>query len=115
MSVVGAMKLRVLGESETRTTLSSWIETLIFLISNDNKFSRFMSDLKEWKSVTLEHRGFKADVAEVDGSKMTAANKFINLKVMLGWISIHCPVISSSFIKEEAGSLDEIFQRLHEY
>ena len=56
-----------------------------------------------------------SDDAEINGSKMTAANKTINLKVLLGFISIHAPVISSSFIKEEALSLEEIFQRLREY
>ena len=113
--VFGKLKLRTLNENETRGTLSSWIESLIFLISNDPKFSRFIDDMKEWKSPSRLNRGFMSDDAEINGSKMTAANKTINLKVLLGFISIHAPVISSSFIKEEALSLEEIFQRLREY
>ena len=46
---------------------------------------------------------------------MTAANKAINFKVFLGFVSLHCPCISSSFVKDQAKSLDEIFQRLREF
>ena len=64
---------------------------------------------------TEPNRGFIADVAEVNGKIMTAQNKAINLKVLLGYISIHSPVVSASFIKEEARSLNDIFKHLKEH
>ena len=111
MSLFGNMKQKILTESESRTTLNAWVESLQFLISNDPRFSRFIDDLKTWKPSSVEYRGFTSDGT----AGMTANNKLINLKVLLGWISIHAPVISSSFIKEEACSLDEVYQRLREY
>ena len=46
---------------------------------------------------------------------MTAQNKAINLKVLLGYIAIHAPVVSASYIKEEARSLNDIFKHLKEH
>ena len=108
-------KQRVLTEQETRGSLEAWCEQLMYHISNEDKFERYLLDLNKWKSTATANRGFTADAVETNGSKMTAEKKFINLKVLLGFISIHAPVISSSFIKEEACSLEEIFTRLRQY
>ena len=108
-------KQRVLTEQETRGSLEAWCEQLMYHISNEDKFERYLLDLNKWKSTATANRGFTADAVETNGSKMTAEKKAINLKVLLGFISIHAPVISSSFIKEEACSLEEIFTRLRQY
>ena len=106
---------RVLHEGETELSLNNWIESLLFHISNEPKFSRFLEDLDTWGAATENNRGFIADVVEVNGKKMTAQNKAINLKVLLGYIAIHSPVVSASFIKEEARSLNDIFKHLKEH
>lgn len=108
-------KQRILNETESRVSFNTWCESLMFHIAQDAKFSRFIDDLKTWESPTVVNRGFHSDETDINGSKLTAAAKLINLKVLLGYISIHAPVISSSFIKEEACSIDEIINRLCEY
>ena len=109
-------KQRVLQEhGENRVSYSTWEESLYFHISNEPKFARFLSDLKTWQATSVANRGFTDDAAEVNGTKMTAANKLINLKVLLGYIHIHAPIIAGNFIKEEACSIDDIFERLRGY
>ena len=108
-------KQRVLTEQETRGSLEAWCEQLLYHISNENKFERYLDDLKTWKANSTPNRGFTADTVEINGTKFTAEKKAINLKVLLGFISIHAPVVSSTFIKEEARSIEEIFQRLRQY
>ena len=109
-------KQKVLTDNETRQSLNRWIESLYFHISNEPRFCRFIDDLKEWQGSNVVNRGFVNDINDPPtGLKMTAANKAINLKVFLGFVSLHCPCISSSFVKDQAKSLDEIFQRLREF
>ena len=110
-------KQRVLTEQESRGSLEAWCEQLIYHISNEDKFERYLDDLKTWNSTTsgTPNRGFVADTQDVNGKRFSAEKKAINLKVLLGFISIHAPVISSAFIKEEAHSIDEIFDRLRQY
>lgn len=115
MTSAFSTKQRTLTDNETRISLNGWVETLYFHISNEPKFARFLTDLKTWGLPNVEDRGFTSDANAVDGIKLTAANKVINLKVLLGFISIHAPVISSSFIKEETCSVEDIFHRLREY
>ena len=109
------MRPRILHEDETRNSLSSWIDSLLFYLSTEPRFSRYLDDLSEWQGTSVPHRGFRDDVKPVDNKTLTATNKATNLKIMLAFIAVHCPVISSSFVKEEANSLDEIFNRLREH
>ena len=106
-------KQRVLTETETRGSLEAWCEQLIYHIANENKFERYIDDLKSWKSSATPNRGFTADPQGENA--MSAAKKAINLKVLLGFIAIHAPIVSSTYIKEEACSIDEIFDRLRQY
>ena len=110
-------KQRILTEQESRGSLEAWCEQLIYHISNEDRFERYVEDLKTWSSVAsgTPHRGFTADTQDINGKKFSAEKKAINLKVLLGFISIHAPVISSAFIREEAHSIDEIFDRLRQY
>ena len=106
---------KVLGDNETRVSFNTWQESLLFHINNEPKFARFISDENQWEPASTENRGFVDDTEEIGGTKMTAKNKLINLRVLLGYISIHAPIISSTFIKEEACSIEEIFERLRGY
>ena len=117
MSAFTSTKQRILNEQDKRGSLEAWCESLIFHISNDNRFERYLTDLKNWQPVSsgIDHRGFTSDADEVNGSKYTAEKKAINLKVLLGFISIHAPVISSTFVKEEACCIEQIFERLRIY
>ena len=96
------MRPRILHEDETRNSLSSWIDSLLFYLSTEPRFSRYLDDLSEWQGTSVPHRGFRDDVKPVDNKTLTATNKATNLKIMLAFIAVHCPVISSSFVKEEA-------------
>ena len=104
-------KQRILTDNETRLSLSRWIESLYFHISNETKYMRFIDDLSEWEGSDVIYRGFENDEDDPPtGEKMTAARKAINLRMFLGFVSLMAPVISSFFIKDEARSLEEIFQ-----
>ena len=107
---------RVLHEGETRTSLNSWFDSLMFHISCEPRFAKFI-DIK-WQPSSVPNRGFFDDIPKNQDDKttlLTAKQKCINLKMLLGWLSIHSPVISAQYIKEEASSLDDIFNRLREH
>ena len=106
---------RILHENETRNSLSGWYDSLLFHLSTENRFSRFLDDLSQWGPPSVPNRGFLDDPTEEGVRGLTAVNKATNLRLLLGYICIHCPVISSHFIKEEARSLDQIYNRLREH
>ena len=83
---------RVLHAGETELSLNNWIESLLFQISNEPKFSRFIEDLDAWGADTENNGGFIADVAEVNDKKMTAQKGYQSKST--SWV--HCNSFSSS-------------------
>ena len=71
-------KQRQLTETETSTSFESWRESMLFHISLDSKFSRYLDDLKTWN--TTVNRGYNDDPESVTADKkMTAVQKSITL------------------------------------
>ena len=108
-------KQRVLTESETPSTFTTWSESIIFHIVIDNKLARYNdpADLGKWQSSAVENRGYTNDDGDVaENIRMTAVQKQTYLKVLLGSISTFAPVISNKFITDQATSINEIFEKL---
>lgn len=70
-------KQRILTEHESRGSLEAWCEQLLYHISNEDKFERYLEDLKTWCSVAsgIPHRGFITDEQEVNGKRFSAEKK----------------------------------------
>ena len=66
------MRPRTLHEDKTRNSLSSWIDSLLFYLSTEPRFSRYIDDLSEWQGTTVPHRGFINDTQPVDNKLLTA-------------------------------------------
>ena len=109
-------KQRPLTDNETPTSFESWKESMCFTISLDKKAARFLDDLKTWRSSNVVNRGFVNDDNTVDADlKMTAIQKSMTLEHILGIVAGYAPVISHSYIKQSALSLEDIFNRLRSF
>ena len=112
-------KQRSLTDNETFTSFNCWREGVIFHISLDTKTARFTEsgDLKAWLPTDENaDRGFTNDPsAMAEDKKMTGPAKSALLNIVLGSIASQCPVISWSFITQEATSLNDIWNRLRAY
>ena len=109
-------KQRSLTEDETSTSFESWKETMCFSLSLERKYARFLDDLKTWSNSNVVNRGFTDDPAAVEADiRMTAVQKALCLQHILGIVSTYAPVISHTFIKNTALSLEEIFNRLRSH
>ena len=111
-------KQRTLTQNETLNTFENWKQSLIFHIIGDAKLARFCDndDLAKWGPYKQNHRGFTNDPTTVDENKrMTANQKTIMLKVLLGSVANYAQVISHTFITRQATSLEDIFNRLRAF
>ena len=109
-------KQRQLTETETPTSFESWKESLCFILSLDRKFARFLDDLKTWSNSNVVNRGFINDTGEVDENiRMSAVQKALSLEHVLGIVAGYAPVISHSYVKNSALSLEDIFNRLRSH
>ena len=111
-------KQRVLNESETPNSFTTWVEAMKFNIVIDNKLSRFAdtNDLGTWGPESTANRGFTNDTNDIaEAIRMTAVQKAALLKCLLGSIAGFCPVISNPFITEQATSLETIFDKLRSH
>ena len=115
-------KQRVLNEHETESSFTTWLQSMQFNIAVDGKFSRYLDkeDLGEWSPSSIPTRGFTNDAVEGENVlpkevRMTAVQKEMILKILLGSISSFAPVVSNKFITEQATSLQEIFNRLRSH
>ena len=93
----------------------TWTQAITFHIVSDSKFSRYLddNDLGSWGPLSSTNRGFKNDAESVDKEiKMTGARKAQVLQILLGSVATFAPVISCTYITEQATSLEQIFNRL---
>ncbi len=114
-----APKQWMLSKNESITSFNSWRQNLIYTLSCDDKFTEFLVDDARWEKKTkanAKSRGFIGDGLGVEASKRrTAAQKVIDLELMLGQIANFCPVIARNSIVNHSTSLSQIWQtiRLH--
>ena len=111
-----APKQRSLTENETSTSFEAWSENMSFSLSLDKKSARFLDDLKTWSKSNVANRGFVNDPETVEADvRMTAVQKALCLQHVLGIIANYAPVISHTYIKSSALSLEDIFNRLRSH
>lgn len=113
-----APKQWMLTKNETINSFEGWKQNLVYTLSTDTSFSRFLEAGATWlkKSRTHPNRGFNDDGEDVAlRQRMTAVQKVNTLELMLGQIANYCPVISRSTIVRNSTSLPYIWQsiRLH--
>ena len=118
MAGARAPKQWSLTKNETITPFESWRQNLIYTLSLDGAFSKFLEKGVEWQKKTADcpDRGFSDDGSDVpDSSRLTAAQKAVQLDLMLGQTANFCPVIARNSIVKNSTSLQQIWQsiRLH--
>ena len=89
---------------------------MIFHISLDAKTARFTStgDLSTWTAA--DNRGYVNDgTGTNEDIKMTAQAKAALLNIVLGSVASFSPVISWTFITQEATSLNDVWDRLRAF
>ena len=110
-----------LTESETLTSFEAWKSNFVYRLNSEARFSPFLLDGVVWlkKSRVPDHvRGLLPDLlldGAADPNGFTAAQKLLNLELMLDQIANFCPVISRRTIVNESTSLTSVWQavRLH--
>ena len=118
MAGARAPKQWSLTKNETITSFESWRQNLLYTLSLDNAFSKFLEKGVEWQKKTADSpkRGFSDDGSDVPApSRLSAVQKAAQLELMLGQIANFCPVIARNAIVKNSTSLQQIWQsiRLH--
>ena len=104
-----APKQWALTKIETITSFKSWQGNLLYTLSTDAQFTRFLVHSHTWRKVSegINHRGC---TGVEDGP--TAIAQCASLTMMLGQIANFCPIISPSSIVDESASLPIIWDRI---
>ena len=118
MAGARAPKQWSLSKNETITSFESWRQNLLYTLSLDNAFTKFLDKGAEWQKKTADcpTRGFSDDSSDVPvSSRLTAAQKTAQLELMLGQIANFCPIIARNSIVKNSTSHQQIWQsiRLH--
>ena len=118
MAVARAPKQWPLTKNETITTFEAWRQNLTYILSLDANFAVYMVDGATWrkKSTAVQNRGFTNDGDDVvAANRKTAAQKAVQLELMLGQIANYCPIISRNSIVKNSVSLPDIWQKLRQH
>ena len=113
-----APKQWLLTKNETITSFESWRQNLLYILSLDNNFAPFLASDFKWKkkSAANVNRGLTNDPETTpEASRKTAAQKVVQLELLLGQIANFAPVISRSTIVKNATSLNEIWAQLRQH
>lgn len=107
-----------LTKNETINSFENWRQNLIYVLSLDANFSKFLEPNYSWgkKTKNSPRRGFEDDAATVaEAQRKTAQQKLSSLELMLGQIANYCPVISRNTLVRNSTCLSGIWQsiRLH--
>ena len=105
-----------LDKNADPSEFEAWVDCITFHFSIDPFAARFLpdGDLSKWDST--ESRGFTNDDESHDKDcKMTAVAKKACLNLALGCISGNCTFLNSKFIKKNATSLNEIWDRIRAF
>ena len=104
-----------LGENETITSFASWQSNMLYHLSLNNDFARFLQT--EWQKLSVANHGFVADADEIADvrARKTALQKSILLDHMLGIIAQFAPSLLRNDIIRNSTSLDWIWKRIRKY
>ena len=110
-----------LTDDETLTTFQNWQSIVLYNLSLDPNWVRFLPPdgvHKTWnkKSATHPNRGLVADGAPIpENDRKSATFKNTQLELMLGYISGYASVISRNSVVKTSTCLQDIWQQLREY
>ena len=105
-----------LTDDETLNSYNNWKANLIYTLSLDKNFTRFLKDGVTWlkESTADANRGLTDDATTVTDAK-TKEEKVIYLGLMLGQIANYATIISRNTIVERSTSLNFIWSQIREY
>ena len=111
-----APKQWLLTKDETLNSFTNWKENLLYTLSLDSKFSKFLADGFTWrkKSSAQPSRGFTDDPEDQIGGQ-SAIQKCAQLELMLGQIANYCTVIARNTIVKNSSSLNDIWTKIREH
>ena len=105
-----------LTKIETITSYESWRQNLVYVLSLDKNFVRFLD--ASWQKQTAANpvRGLTDDGTAIpEAQRLTAAQKNTHLDLLLGQIANFCPVISRNSIAKHSTSLNDIWQKIRQH
>ena len=111
MSSSKAPKQWSLGKDESINTFNAWKDNLVYTLSLDTKFTRFLVQDASWLkfSSTDVTRGF------TDDGTVTKEDQVKQLNLFLGQIANYATVISRNQIVRNSISLTDIWSKLREH
>ena len=106
-----APKQWCLTKVETVNSYENWRQNLLYTLSLDTNFTRFLEDDSTWgkKTKAAPFRGFTDDGQEVPGlQRRTRQQKVRTLDLMLGQIANWTPIIARNTIVNNSTRLRDI-------
>ena len=101
---------------ETITSYESWRQNLIYVLSLDKNFVRFLDATWQKQTAANPCRGLTDDGTAIpEAQRLTAAQKNAHLDLLLGQIANFCPVISRNSIVKHSTSLNDIWQKIRQH
>ena len=106
-------KPRELSENETITSFAAWQSNILYHLSLNNEFARFLDAGFSWQKKSVANRGLAGDVDPVPAAdRKTAGQKNIQLERMLGLIASFAPSLLRKDIIDKSLSLEWIWKRI---
>ena len=105
-----------LTKIETITSYESWRQNLIYVLSLDKNFVRFLDATWQKQTAANPRWGLTDDGTAIpEAQRLTAAQKNAHLDLLLGQIANFCPVISRNSIVKHSTSLNDIWQKIRQH
>ncbi len=113
-----APKQWCLTTNETINSFENWRQNLVYTLTLDTNFTKFLEDEFSWKKKSRKDafRGMVDDGESIPESERRTKQQILkSLELMLGQIANFCPVIARNEIVNKSTSLNNIWQqiRLH--
>ena len=106
-------KQEVLTENDTISSFTAWQSSLLYYLSENDQYARFLGPRYVWQKKSVVNRGLVAEVEPVpEADRKTAVQKNIILKRMLNIIAQFSPPLLRNDITEKSMSLNWIWQRI---
>ena len=105
-----------LTKIETIISYESWRQNLIYVLSLDKIFVRFLDATLQKQTAANPRRSLTDDGTAIpEAQRLTAAQKNAHLDLLLGQIANICPVISRNSIVKHSTSLNDIWQKIRQH
>ena len=105
-----------LTKIEAITSYESWRQNLIYVLSLDKNFVRFLDATWQKQTAANPLRGLTDDGTAIpEAQRLTAAQKNTYLDLLLGQIANFCPVISRNSIVKHSTSLNDIWKKIRQH